>query len=171
MHKAATESVQQEFLEKPVLLMMHTHTFCSFSNFDSSKVFLVLMHSTYLIYRTTGYNGSDLQHQNLSCISSPQFLLLPLTSLPPSLSVLSLFFISDPFFMHYSITLNSHLQCITSSHLSQTHFLSSSFSLFSHFASLLLPHFPALHHDTFPYFSTSLPLLSLCLFSGHVTPY
>lgn len=73
-----------------------------------------------------------------SCVFSlfssvpPAFSAIPS---PSSLSLLSLSLISDPFFMHYSITLNSHLQCITSSHLSQTHFILPSPS-FSHFASL-----------------------------------
>lgn len=105
----------------------------------------------------------SIKKKLFSCISSsPQFLLLSLPSLPPSLLVLSLSLISDPFFMHYSITLNSHLQNISSSHLSQTHFVLFSPS-FSHFAPLL----PALAllqciMTLFLYFSPSPPLLSLC---------
>lgn len=90
-----------------------------------------------------GSKGNVLQHQNLFF----SFLHFLFSSVPPAfpafpsplsfpLSVLSLSLISDPFFMHYSITLNSHLQCITSSRLSQTHFVLLSLS-FSHFASLL----------------------------------
>lgn len=82
---------------------------------------------------------TGLAPKKMFCISpSPQFLLPSQPSLPlPSLPVLSLSLISDPFFMHYSITLNSHLQCITSSRLSQTHFALLS-PFFSHFAFALL---------------------------------
>lgn len=80
---------------------------------------------------------TGLAPKKMFCISpSPQFLLPSQPSLP-SLPVLSLSLISDPFFMHYSITLNSHLQCITSSRLSQTHFALLS-PFFSHFAFALL---------------------------------
>lgn len=116
------------------------------------------------------YIGNVLQHQNIfSCSSSsPQFLPRSHPSLPPSHSPFLVFpSFSDPFFMHYSITLSPHLHCITSSHLSQTHFILLSPS-FSHFASLLpsLPLSPLVH--TFLYFPPSPSLLSLCLFSGHV---
>lgn len=70
------------------------------------------------IYRA-GCEGNVLNPLLLSSSLSSPF--------PLSLSVLSLSLISDPFFMHYSITLNSHLKCITSSRLSQTHFVLLSF--------------------------------------------
>lgn len=104
-----------------------------------------------------------------SCVFSlfssvpPAFSAIPS---PSSLSLLSLSLISDPFFMHYSITLNSHLQCITSSHLSQTHFILPSPS-FSHFASLppSLPRSPPVRYNTFLYVSPSPPFYYLFVFS------
>lgn len=90
------------------------------------------------------------------------FPLPPL--LPHSWFILSLSFNSDPFFMHYSITPSS--QCITSSRLSQTHFVLS---------PLLFPSLrpPPSHYDTFlPHFSPLHPLYHLFVpFSGYVTLY
>lgn len=144
---------------------------CKFFDLDRGQVFQIFcIMLGDAIYRV-GCKGKCF------AASKPFFLRFLFSSVPPafsavpsplSLYVLSLSLISDPFFMHYSITLNSHLQCITSSRLSQTHFILLSPS-FSHFASLPRP--PLVHYDTFLYFSPSPPLLSLCLFSGHVIPY
>lgn len=103
----------------------------------------------------------------------PPFPLLPSSScflgrpFPLSLFVLGLSLISDPFFMHYSITLNSHLQCTTSSHLSQSF----------HFSFLpsvtLLPSFPpSLSSSALRHFSSTSPRHLLyylfVLFSAYV---
>lgn len=72
--------------------------------------------------------------------SPPAFAAVPPL---PTLYVLHLSLISDPFFMHYSITLNFHLQCITPS---QTHFLPP-------FGPFLLHFFHFLHPFIIPLFS------------------
>lgn len=145
----------------------------SFFDLDRGQVFQIFCIMLQdAIYRA-GCKRNVLKHRNLFfafplLLSSSCFLSHPF---PLSLSVLSLSLISDPFFMHYSITLNSHLQCITSSHLSQTHFVLLSPS-FSHFdLPLFLPHSPPVHYDTFFFFSPSPPLLSLCLLSSHIILY
>ena len=102
-------------------------------------------------------------------LSYPCFLWLPFPPSPSRFSVF--FFISDPFFMHYSITLNSHLQCITSSRLPQTHFPSASFSLSVTLPPFFLP--PSLssiasrHFSLLPCFTPFIIPLSL-LWSRHL---
>lgn len=99
--------------------------------------------------------------------SSPRLLLL--SAIPPPHSPFCPSLISDPFFMHYSITFDSHLKCITSSRLSQTHFVLLSPS-FNHFA--LLVHFFALLQWIITlslYFLPSPPSLIISLFPSLVT--
>lgn len=105
------------------------------------------------------FSGSQEKNQNKKRLatSRPSSWHFLVTSFPPppllphSRFILSLSFNSDPFFMHYSITPSS--QCITSSRLSQTHFVlsppplpfppPSSIALW-HFSPPLLPSSPSL---------------------------
>lgn len=107
---------------------LHYASFFDLSRGQVFQTFRIMLQDA--IYRPG--SKENVLHFPVSSVP-PAFSAIP----PPSLPVLSLSLISDPFFMHYSITLNSHLQCITSSRLSQTHFAVLS-PFFSHFAFALL---------------------------------
>lgn len=165
--------MQQEFLNQLVLWMVHTDKksaslhYASFLTLTEVKCFRYSASCCEMLFADWAVKEMVCSIKTFfSCISflltSSRFLSQPF---PPSLSVLSLSLISDPFFMHYSITLKSHLQCITSSHLSQTHFVLLSPS-FSHFDSLLaLPQYIMTLSYNSPLHCL---LLSLCLFFSHV---
>lgn len=82
---------------------------------------------------------------------------------PPLRFNLSLSLISDPFFMHYSITPSS--QCITSARLSQTHFVLPLLLFFPLLSSNASKHFSRPLHHLHPLYHVFVP------FSGYVTLY